>query len=62
MDFAFSDEQLELRQGVRTVLDAECAPAALRAFELADAEGRAEQARNRWSVIAELGAPAPPSA
>ena len=58
MDFAFSDEQLELRQGVRTVLDAECAPAALRAFELADAEGRAEQARNRWSVIAELGAPA----
>ena len=58
MDFAFSEEQDELRQGVRTVLDSECAPDALRAFELADETGRAELARNRWAVLAELGAPA----
>jgi alkylation response protein AidB-like acyl-CoA dehydrogenase len=58
MDFAFSDEQDELRRGVRTVLDAECTPDALRAFELADADGRAELSANRWAVLAELGAPA----
>ncbi|HEY6428371.1 MAG TPA: acyl-CoA dehydrogenase family protein, partial [Acidimicrobiales bacterium] len=58
MDFAFSEEQDELRRGVRTVLDAECTPDALRAFELADEDGRAEQSLNRWGVLAELGAPA----
>jgi alkylation response protein AidB-like acyl-CoA dehydrogenase len=58
MDFAFSDQQGELRQGVRTVLDAECTPDALRAFALADDTGRAELAANRWAVLAELGAPA----
>jgi alkylation response protein AidB-like acyl-CoA dehydrogenase len=58
MDFAFTEQQEELRQGVRTVLDAECTTDALRAFELADAEGRAALARNRWAVLAELGAPA----
>ena len=58
VDFAFSDQQDELRQAVRTVLDSECAPDALRAFELADQTGRAELARNRWAVLAELGAPA----
>ena len=58
MDFAFSEQQDELRQGVRSVLDAECAVDALRAFELADDEGRAEVSRNRWGVLAELGAPA----
>jgi alkylation response protein AidB-like acyl-CoA dehydrogenase len=58
VDFAFSDEQEQLRQGVRAVLDAECAVDALRAFELADADGRAEQSSNRWGVLAELGAPA----
>jgi len=58
VDFAFSDEQDELRQAVRAVLDAECSPAALRAFEVADPVGRAEQARNRWAVVAELGASA----
>jgi alkylation response protein AidB-like acyl-CoA dehydrogenase len=31
---------------------------ALRAYELADADGRAELSRNRWAVLAELGAPA----
>ena len=58
MDFAFTDEQDALRQGVRTVLDTECSVDALRAFELADEDGRAELARNRWAVLAELGAPA----
>ena len=58
MDFGFSEQQDELRQGVRTVLDAECNVDELRAFELADTEGRAEQAANRWAVLAELGAPA----
>ena len=33
-------------------------PDALRAFELADEEGRVEQSQNRWAVLAELGAPA----
>ena len=58
MDFSFTDQQEALRDGVRTVLDTECAPDALRAFELADEESRAELARNRWAVLAELGAPA----
>ncbi len=58
MDFGFSEEQDELRQGVRTVLDAECNVDELRAFELADELGRAEQSANRWAVLAELGAPA----
>jgi alkylation response protein AidB-like acyl-CoA dehydrogenase len=58
VDFAFSDEQDALREGVRAVLDTECTPDALRAFALADEEGRAAQAENRWAVLAELGAPA----
>jgi alkylation response protein AidB-like acyl-CoA dehydrogenase len=58
VDFAFSDEQDELRRGVRTVLDAECAVDALRTFELADGDGRAALSANRWEVLAELGAPA----
>ena len=58
MDFAFSDEQEALREGVRTVLEVECSVDALRAFELADEAGRAELAQNRWAVLAELGAPA----
>ena len=58
MDFAFTDEQEALREGVRTVLDTECTPDALRAFEMADEDGRAAQSQNRWAVLAELGAPA----
>jgi alkylation response protein AidB-like acyl-CoA dehydrogenase len=58
MDFAFTDDQDELRAGVRTVLDAECTPDALRAFEVADEAARADLAANRWAVLAELGAPA----
>ena len=41
MDFAFTDDQDALRQGVRTVLDTECSVDALRAFELADEAGHA---------------------
>jgi alkylation response protein AidB-like acyl-CoA dehydrogenase len=58
VDFAFSDEQEALREGVRTVLDTECTPDALRAFALADEAARAAQSENRWTVLAELGAPA----
>ena len=58
MDFSFSDDQEALRAGVRSVLDAECDVDALRAFELADEEARAELSANRWTILAELGAPA----
>ncbi len=58
MDFAFTDEQDALREGVRTVLDTECTPDALRAFEMADQDARAALSQNRWGVLAELGAPA----
>ena len=58
MDFAFSEDQEEVRRGVRTVLDAECNVNDLREFELADQEARAELSANRWGVLAELGAPA----
>ena len=58
MDFSFSDDQEALRRGVRTVLDAECDVDALRAFELADEDARAELSANRWTILAELGAPA----
>jgi alkylation response protein AidB-like acyl-CoA dehydrogenase len=56
--FAFSDEQNELRQAVHQVLEIECPVAALRTFDGAAPEGRAELARARWRVLAELGAPA----
>ncbi len=58
MDFAFTEDQEALREGVRTVLDTECSTDALRAFEVADEEGRTGQSANRWAVLAELGAPA----
>jgi alkylation response protein AidB-like acyl-CoA dehydrogenase len=58
VDFAFTDEQDGLREGVRTVLDTECNADALRSYELADEVARAELAQNRWAVLAELGAPA----
>jgi alkylation response protein AidB-like acyl-CoA dehydrogenase len=58
MDFAFSDEQDELRQAVHQVLAAECPVAALRAFDAASSEQRTTLSRSRWAVLAELGAPA----
>ena len=58
LDFAFTDSR---RSSGRA-----CAPCSTRsarrtpsgAFEVADDEGRAELAANRWAVLAELGAPA----
>jgi alkylation response protein AidB-like acyl-CoA dehydrogenase len=58
VDFSFSDDQDALRRGVRTVLDAECDVDSLRTFELADEDARAELSANRWTILAELGAPA----
>jgi alkylation response protein AidB-like acyl-CoA dehydrogenase len=55
--FAFSEDQLELRAAVRRVLDAECPVAALRTFAAATPEERNTLARERWRVLAELGAP-----
>jgi alkylation response protein AidB-like acyl-CoA dehydrogenase len=56
--FAFSEQQIELRQAVRQVLDKECPVAALRAFDAAPGQERVAQSRARWEVLAELGAPA----
>jgi len=58
MDFAFSDDQVELRRAVRLVLDAECTPSALRALADASPDGRAALSRARWAVLSALGAPA----
>jgi alkylation response protein AidB-like acyl-CoA dehydrogenase len=58
VDFFFSDDQEALRRAVRTVLDAECDVDALRAFELADEDTRVDLSANRWTILAELGAPA----
>ena len=58
MYFAFSDEQIALRQAVRQVLEHECPIAALRAADAASAEEGAAVAVKRWNVLAELGAPA----
>jgi len=58
MFFAFTDQQTELRQAVRQVLDNECPVAALRALDAAAPDERTALARSRWGVLAELGAPA----
>jgi len=61
MDFAFDEEQEELRQTVRQALAREFPVTALRAFYEAPpdgkADGKAAGARARWSVLAALGAP-----
>jgi alkylation response protein AidB-like acyl-CoA dehydrogenase len=57
MDFTFSDDQQQLRQAVRTVLDAECPTDALRAMDAATPAQRAAAGQARWRVLAELGAP-----
>jgi len=43
VDFAFTEEQEALREGVRIVLDTECTPDALRAFDMADEAARASE-------------------
>jgi alkylation response protein AidB-like acyl-CoA dehydrogenase len=58
MQFAFSEEQLELRAAVRQVLAAECTTAELRAYDEGSTDDRSTQSRIRWGVLADLGAPA----
>jgi alkylation response protein AidB-like acyl-CoA dehydrogenase len=58
MNFSFSEEQLELRQAVRAVLDNECPVTALRAIHAAPADERIALSRSRWGVLADLGAAA----
>jgi alkylation response protein AidB-like acyl-CoA dehydrogenase len=60
--FAFTEQQLELRAAVRTVLEQQCTPGDLRA--LADlqrtgghAHGDVGRSAARWAVLSELGAP-----
>ncbi len=57
MDFEFTDDQLELRQGARTVLDAACPPALVRAvFE--DAADAAARTTDLWQTLVGLDWPA----
>jgi alkylation response protein AidB-like acyl-CoA dehydrogenase len=58
MDFAFDEEQDELRQTVRGALAREFPVAALRAFFEAPEEQKTAQAKARWSMLSALGAPA----
>ena len=50
MRFAFTEDQLALREAVRQVLDRECTPEHLRAVAAGTASSR------RWEVLSELGA------
>lgn len=59
MRFAFTPEQLELRQAVRQVLDSECTPTDVREVFGPPGESVSERRltrSRRWSVLAELGA------
>jgi alkylation response protein AidB-like acyl-CoA dehydrogenase len=56
VDFAFDDEQHALRDAVRQVLADHCPVEAVRALD-ADGEEAGETARQRWRVLADLGAP-----
>jgi alkylation response protein AidB-like acyl-CoA dehydrogenase len=58
MQFAFSEEQLELRAAVRQVLTAECTTSSLRTFDEAAPQDRIRLSQSRWGVLADLGAPA----
>jgi hypothetical protein len=58
VEFSFSDEQGELRQAVRAVLEARCDTGALRTYCSGTVPEQAEAARSLWRVLSELGAPA----
>jgi len=58
MDFAFDEEQQELRQAVRQALGREFPVTALRELYETTNERRVSAATARWAVLAELGAPA----
>ena len=57
MQFAFSEDQIALRDAVRGVLDNECPTDALRAYDAASPAQRRALSRQRWNVLSELGAP-----
>jgi alkylation response protein AidB-like acyl-CoA dehydrogenase len=57
MDFAFNEEQDELRQTVRQALAREFPVTALRQFHEAPEDRRPALAQTRWSILAALGAP-----
>ena len=54
MNFSFDDQQLEFRSQLRSVLDRECTPAALRAAFDRAASGALPD-RARWGRLAEMG-------
>ena len=63
MNFAFTQDQTDLRAAVRQVLEAECAPADVRRALGPPDRPDGEPSRERWNVLAQLGAPgllAPP--
>ncbi len=63
MNFAFTQDQTDLRGAVRQVLEAECTPADVRRALGPPDRPDGEPSRERWSVLAQLGAPgllAPP--
>jgi alkylation response protein AidB-like acyl-CoA dehydrogenase len=63
VNFAFTQDQTDLRGAVRQVLEAECTPADVRRALGPPDRPDGEPSRERWSVLAQLGAPgllAPP--
>ncbi len=56
MRFAFTEQQIELRQAVAQVLARECTVADLRAYADNDVHGSSGRTKERWAVLAELGA------
>jgi len=57
MRFAFTEEQLELRQAVRQVLQRECTPDDVRAAYQPSAGGAPAADGHRWGVLRDLGVP-----
>jgi len=57
MRFAFTEEQLELRQAVRQVLQRECTPDHVRAAYQPPAGGAPAADGHRWGVLRDLGVP-----
>jgi alkylation response protein AidB-like acyl-CoA dehydrogenase len=57
MDFAFDEQQDELRQSVRGALAREFPVSALRAFFEAPEDRKAALAKARWSMLSALGVP-----
>jgi alkylation response protein AidB-like acyl-CoA dehydrogenase len=57
MDFAFDEEQDELRQTVRQALARQFPVATLRQFFEAAPDRQATEAQTRWSMLSALGAP-----